>query len=218
MQAEKTNNSLIDWEFSTSPIAYLDAVSLMEQRVTDIQENKANELLWFLEHPHLFTAGTSADMSDVLNTDRCPVYESGRGGQVTYHGPGQRVIYVMLDLNNREQDLRKYVYDLEQWIINSLSQVDIDAGRRTGRIGIWVNTSTGEKKIASIGVRVKKWVTMHGVAININPDLSFFDDIVPCGIKEYGVTSLAKLLQKDLAVDYLDAVLKSEFQKVFKKY
>lgn len=182
----------------------------MEQRVLAIQQNTTNELLWLLEHPHLFTAGTSGQKSDVLNPS-CPVYESGRGGQVTYHGPGQRVVYVMLDLTKREQDLRKYVNDLEQWLINSLKQTGIQAVRSPGRVGIWVD----DQKIASIGVRVKKWVTMHGVAININPDLSYFNDIVPCGIRGYGVTSLANLQNKSLEVNHLDDILCAEFGKIF---
>jgi lipoyl(octanoyl) transferase len=202
----------LDIQISQKIVTYPEAIAAMEQRVYAIQQISANELLWLLEHPHLFTTGTSGQKSDILNPS-CPVYESGRGGQVTYHGPGQSVIYVLLDLSKRDQDVRKYVGDLEQWLINALQRVGVKAVRCPGRVGIWVDN----QKIASIGVRVKKWVTLHGVAVNINPDLNYFNDIVPCGIKDYGVSSLAKLQDKPLEVNCLDEILCEEFMKLFGK-
>ncbi len=204
-------------EFRTSqiPVDYETAISVMEDRVAKIRSGDADELVWLLEHPPLYTAGTSANPSDLLD-NRFPVFETGRGGQFTYHGPNQRVAYVMLDLKNRLQspDIKKYVCALEEWVIRSLAHFDVKAERREGRIGLWVVTPMGEKKIAAIGVRIRHWVTYHGVAINVNPDLSHFDGIVPCGIKEYGVTSLHDL-GKMIDMKQLDEVLKAEFENVF---
>ena len=167
----------------------------MEQRVIGIQNhNKVSELVWLLEHPPLYTAGTSANMKDILDSSLCPVYQTGRGGQVTYHGPGQRLAYVMLDLQQRNPDIRAYVFALEQWLINTLDEFGIEALRRKGRIGLWVVNKRGQdNKIAAIGVRVKKWVTLHGVALNVHPDLSYYKGIVPCGIRDHGVTSMHDL-------------------------
>lgn len=176
---------------SPDPVPYADALALMEARVNGIHAGQAGEVVWLLEHPPLYTAGTSAKAEDLLNP-RFPVFETGRGGEYTYHGPGQRVAYVMLNLKKRQQepDLKKYIWQLEEWIIRALGQLGITGERRVGRVGIWVATPSGEKKIAAIGVRIRHWISFHGVAINVNPDLSHFSGIVPCGISEYGVTSL----------------------------
>lgn len=187
----------------------------MEGRVADIRNRGADELLWLLEHPPLYTAGTSANPADLLSP-KFPVYETGRGGQYTYHGPGQRVGYVMLDLKKRQQlpDIKKYVCDLEEWVIRTLAHFDIKGERREGRVGIWVETPLGEKKIAAIGVRIRHWVTYHGVSVNLNPDLSHFGGIVPCGISQFGVTSLHDLGKK-VSMAELDRALITEFKNVF---
>ena len=187
----------------------------MEERVAQLISGEKDELVWLVEHPPLYTAGTSAKMADLLEPDKFPVYHIGRGGEFTYHGPGQRVVYVMLDLRKRKaEDIRAYVQNLEQWIINTLARFAIISGRRNGRIGIWVETPTGEAKIAAIGIRVRKWVTYHGIAINLAPDLANFKGIIPCGISEYGVTSFANLSKKT-TMEELDIVLKEEFLKLF---
>lgn len=201
------NDSLIDYE---------DAVNFMEDRVAKINLKTEQELLWFVEHPPLYTAGTSADVSDLLDTNRFPVYQTGRGGQYTYHGPGQQVVYIMLDLKQRNtMDIKLYVRNLEQWLINSLAVFGIQGQRRDGRVGIWVLLSDkSEAKIAAIGIRVRKWVTYHGVALNICPNLSHFDGIVPCGISQYGVTSLEKLGIR-VTKDEVQKVLTDEFNRIF---
>ncbi|MGB5077246.1 MAG: lipoyl(octanoyl) transferase LipB [Sphingorhabdus sp.] len=186
----------IEWEISDAQIGYLHAVNRMEKLQAAIREGDARELIWLLEHPPLYTGGTSADPSELLN-QQFPVFETGRGGRYTYHGPGQRVGYVMLDLSKRCKDVRGYVHALEGWIIDALAQFDVQARRAEGRIGIWCDTRDGkEAKIGAIGVRIRRWVTMHGFAVNVAPDLSHFGGIVPCGIAEFPVTSLA-----DLGVD-----------------
>lgn len=202
----KTENGLVDYE---------PAVKAMEERVAAIRAGSADEMVWLLEHPPLYTAGTSARPSDLLQP-RFPVYETGRGGEFTYHGPGQRVAYVMLDLKKRQSvpDIKKYVWQLEEWIIRSLAHFDIKGERRAGRVGIWVDTPSGEQKIAAIGVRIRHWVGYHGIAINMNPDLSHFDGIVPCGLREFGVTSLHRL-GRPVEMAELDRVLQLEFSKVF---
>ncbi|VAV94388.1 Octanoate-[acyl-carrier-protein]-protein-N-octanoyltransferase, partial [hydrothermal vent metagenome] len=175
----------------------------------------APELVWLLEHPPLYTAGTSADSRDLISPDRFPVYETGRGGQYTYHGPGQRVAYVMLDLSKRARDVRKYVHNLEQWVIDTLAAFDVIAERRAGRVGVWVTRSDGrEEKIAAIGVRVRKWVTYHGICINVAPDLDHYSGIVPCGISEHGVTSLSDL-GRNVTMEEVDAALKQTWGKNF---
>jgi len=190
----------------------------MEERVALIQSGHASELIWLLEHPPLYTAGTSAKASGLLEHDRFPVHTTGRGGQHTYHGPGQLIAYVMLDLKSRATqntpDLRHFVYCLEQWLINSLHQLGINGERREGRVGIWVKTANGEAKIAALGIRVRKWITYHGVALNIAPDLEHFSGIVPCGIKEHGVTSLAAL-GVDIHKDEVITILKKQFSLLF---
>lgn len=205
----------MDFLTSATPVLYDDAIATMESRVAAIREGCADDLAWFLEHPSLYTAGTSANPLDLLDA-RFPVHETGRGGEFTYHGPGQRIVYMMIDLKKRQQvpDIKKYVCDLEECIIRTLSHFDVMGERRTGRVGIWVQTPDGEKKIAAIGVRVRHWVTYHGLAINLNPDLSHFNGIVPCGISNYGVTSL-HALGKTININVLDDALKREIQKIF---
>jgi lipoyl(octanoyl) transferase len=176
---------------SDQPVDYLTALAAMENRVAAIREGSAPEAVWLLEHPPLYTAGTSAKPEDLLEPDRFPVFQAGRGGEYTYHGPGQRIAYVMLDLQQRGRDIRCYVRDLENWMIRTLAMFGVKGERREGRVGIWVDRGAGrEDKIAAIGVRVRHWVTYHGVSLNIDPELSHFSGIVPCGIRQYGVTSL----------------------------
>ena len=205
-----------DWRLEGRPVPYPEALRTMEERVAAIAERRAPELVWLLEHPPLYTAGTSAKPSDLVQPDRFPVFQAGRGGQYTYHGPGQRVAYVMLDLERRGRpDLRLYVQDLEEWLVRTLARFGVRGERRPGRVGIWVAGPGGsEEKIAAIGVRVRRWVTYHGVSINRDPDLSHFEGIVPCGIADRGVTSLAKLGVKT-SPEELDRVLVEEFERVF---
>ncbi len=183
----------MEWRISPGLIDYPDALAAMEARAEAIHTGMADELIWLLEHPPLYTAGTSAQAEDLLDP-RFPVYDAGRGGQYTYHGPGQRVVYLMLDLKRRGRDVRAYVTQLEEWIIQSLARLGVTGERRAGRVGIWVQRGPfKEDKIAAIGVRIRRWVTLHGIAINVNPDLGHFTGIVPCGIQEHGVTSLTDL-------------------------
>lgn len=180
----------------------------------DIAEHRASELVWLLEHPPIYTAGTSANPTDLLDA-RFPVFQTGRGGQFTYHGPGQRVAYVMLDLRRRKMDVRRFVRDLEEWLIRTLAQFGVKGERRDGRVGIWVVSGNGgEHKIAAIGVRVRRWVTYHGVALNVSPDLSHFAGIVPCGVRNHGVTSLAALGVYATMAD-VNIAMKTEFADVF---
>jgi lipoyl(octanoyl) transferase len=210
----------IEWRISDSPVPYPEAVKAMETRVAAIRAGTAPELVWLLEHPPLYTAGTSAQPGDLLQPERFPVYASGRGGQYTYHGPGQRVAYVMLDLKRRAPDLRRFVHDLEEWVIRTLTRFNVRGERRDGRIGIWVARSGGrEDKIAAVGVRVRHWVSYHGIAINLDPELEHFAGIVPCGIESgagsrFGVTSLYDLGIL-IAMADLDTALKSAFAEVF---
>ena len=183
----------IEWRVSPGLTPYRDALAEMEARVVAIQEGRAPELVWLLEHPPLFTAGTSADPAELFNPMGFPVYEAGRGGRYTYHGPGQRVGYVMLDLTRRGRDVRRFVHALEGWVIDSLGRLGVMAFRAEGRIGIWVKHLQTEAKVGAIGVRVRRWTTMHGFSVNINPELSHFSGIVPCGIGEFPVTSLDEL-------------------------
>jgi lipoyl(octanoyl) transferase len=182
----------------------------MEQRAAAIRSGSARECIWLLEHPPLFTAGTSADAAELLNPQAFPVFEAGRGGRYTYHGPGQRVGYVMLDLEKRGKDIRCFVHALEGWMIDTLGEFGVSAHRAEGRIGIWVGEGAEEKKIGALGVRVKRWVTLHGFALNVAPDLSHFGGIVPCGIAEFGVTSLADL-GKQIPLTRVDAALEGSF-------
>lgn len=182
-----------EWVVEPAPVAYPAALASMESHVDALIENAAPERIWLLEHPPLYTAGTSADPAELKDASRFPVFETGRGGRYTYHGPGQRVIYAMLDLRERGKDLRQHVWRLEEWIIRVLADFGVKGERREGRIGIWVDSNGKEEKIAAVGVRVRKWVAYHGLSFNVNPDLSHFSGIVPCGISEFGVTSLKKL-------------------------
>lgn len=207
---------MVEWIFEKDAVAYPNAVELMEKRVADIRDSQGSETVWLLEHPALYTAGTSANEADLLEA-RFPVFKTGRGGEYTYHGPGQRVGYVMLDLKKRQSkpDVRHYVWSLEEWIIQTLAEFDIKGERREGRVGIWVVMPDGsESKIAAIGVRIRKWVTYHGIAINVNPDLSHFGGIVPCGISHHGVTSMHDL-GKTISMEELDPVLKEKFRLIF---
>ena len=193
-------------ERSRSRVPYPDAVARMEALAAGIADGSARERVWLLEHPPLYTAGTSARPGDLVDPDRFPVFASGRGGQYTYHGPGQRVAYLMLDLRTRGRDVRCFVHAVEGVVIDALAEFGVSAERREGRVGVWVETNGGEAKIAAIGVRVRRWVTFHGLSVNVDPDLSHFEGIVPCGIREHGVTSLKELgVQADMAA--LDAAL-----------
>lgn len=206
-----------EWVTSPELVAFDKSNDEMQKRVADIADGTASELLWALEHPPLYTSGTSAKQQDLLTPERFPVYDAGRGGQYTYHGPGQRVVYVMLDLRKRmnsKPDIRKFVWLLEEWVIKTLARFGVKGERRENRIGIWVVQPDGsEAKIAALGIRVRKWVSFHGIAINVNPDLSHFSGIVPCGISEHGVTSLAAE-GKNITMQELDDVLQEEFNKL----
>jgi lipoyl(octanoyl) transferase len=205
----------LQWIVADAPVAYPDALSFMERRVADIAAGAAPETVWLLEHPPLYTAGTSARDADLLAPGRFPVYRTGRGGQYTYHGPGQRVAYVMLDLNRRGRDLRRYVGALEQWLIDTLAAFNVRGERRSGRVGIWIDRGGGrEDKIAAIGVRVRHWISFHGVALNVDPVLEHFSGIVPCGISGHGVTSLVDLGLPVSMAD-VDAALRTAFDGVF---
>ncbi len=207
---------MVTWKTSDELISYPSAVAEMEARVAMIRAGETEEMVWLLEHPPLYTAGTSAKSSDLL-APQFPVFESGRGGQYTYHGPGQRVGYVMLDLKHRYAgvpDLRDYVKRLEQWIIRTLDSFGVVGQVREGRIGVWVDTPSGEQKIAALGIRVRQGVSYHGIAINVHPDLSHYAGIVPCGISQFGVTSL-EALGKSVALADVDAALKQYFPDVF---
>jgi lipoyl(octanoyl) transferase len=209
---------MILWTTAPKLVDYPDAIEHMTKRIEALKTGPADEEVWLLEHPPLYTAGTSAKPQDLLDAQGFPVYGTGRGGQFTYHGPGQRVAYVMIDLNRRERDLRKYVYALEKWIIDTLEEFGVLGQRREGRIGIWVEVpSTNgqeiqEEKIAAIGVRISKWITYHGIAINLNPNLEHFAGIVPCGLPQFGVTSLHKLGVM-VTMTELDAVLKRYWER-----
>ena len=210
----------VDWLVSDVPVPYEAAVAEMEARVDAIRAGTAPELVWLLEHPPLYTAGTSARDEDLLTPDRFPVHRTGRGGEFTYHGPGQRVAYVMLDLKRRGPDLRRYVCDLEDWLIRALARFNVTGERRAGRVGIWIDRGRDggepgrEDKIAAIGVRVRRWVSFHGVSLNVEPDLERFSGIVPCGIEGYGVTSLADLGLPVTMAD-VDAALRASWDEVF---
>ncbi|MEQ8587491.1 MAG: lipoyl(octanoyl) transferase LipB [Thalassobaculaceae bacterium] len=218
-QAGSGFHSVVDWRQTDAMVAYDAAVPEMERIADAIHAGEAPETVWLLEHPPLYTAGTSADTADLLEPDRFPVHRTGRGGEFTYHGPGQRVAYVMLDLKRRRPDVRAYVHALEEWLIRALDRLGVEGERREGRVGIWVRrTDRGEPlredKIAAIGVRVRRWVTFHGIALNVEPDLSHFDGIVPCGIAGHGVTSLVDLGVL-VGMPEVDAALKGAFEEVF---
>lgn len=214
---------MVEWITSDGLVPYEDAVAFMEERVAQISAGTADECIWLLEHPPLYTAGTSAKRQDLTDPDRFPVYESKRGGQYTYHGPGQRVVYVMLDVGKRGKDVRRFVQDLETWVIAALASFNIKGQIRDGRVGVWVErpdrqrTATGqpaEDKIAAIGIRLRKWVSFHGISINVEPDLEHFTGIVPCGISDFGVTSLVDL-GLPVGMDDVDVALRQSFEETF---
>jgi lipoyl(octanoyl) transferase len=215
----------VEWRISPGLTPYADALALMEARVNDIAQGTAPELIWLVEHPPLYTAGTSAKPADLVDPDRFPVFEARRGGEYTYHGPGQRVVYVMLDVGKRGRDVRKFVADLEGWIIATLDQFNVKGERRKGRVGVWVMRddkplpaagAKPEDKIAALGIRLRKWVSFHGLSINVEPDLSHFTGIVPCGISEHGVTSLVDL-GLPVTMDDVDVALRKTFEGVFRE-
>jgi lipoyl(octanoyl) transferase len=211
---DRTPGSL-EWRISRELVPYEAAIAEMEQRVAAIHADEAAELVWLLEHPPLYTAGTSAQAADLLDPARLPVFKTGRGGQYTYHGPGQRVAYVMLDLTRRGRDVGCHVWRLEEWMIRVLARFGIAGERRAGRIGVWIGRGGGrDDKIGAIGVRVRHWVTYHGVALNVDPDLGNYAGIVPCGINEHGVTSMAALGVKATMAE-VDAALRATFGEVF---
>lgn len=199
-----------EWRVSDGLVPYDAALAEMQERAAAVRASDARECIWLLEHPPLFTAGTSADPAELFNPQGFPVFAAGRGGRYTYHGPGQRVGYVILDLEKRGKDIRRFVHSLEGWVIDALAELGVEAHRSQDRIGIWTGDGADEKKIGALGVRVRHWVTMHGFAINVAPDLSHFSGIVPCGISDYGVTSLEKE-GKQIALERVDCALKRSF-------
>lgn len=216
-QAESPADIGVEWRISDPPVPYEEALAAMEERVRTIRAGTDRELVWLLEHPSLYTAGTGAKDEDLLLPGRFPVYRTGRGGQFTYHGPGQRVAYVMLDLRKRGPDIRRYIRSLEEWAILALDRFAVKGERREGRVGIWVDRGRGrEDKIAAIGVRIRRWVTFHGIAINVEPELGHFEGIVPCGVTEdrFNVTSLVDLGLPVTMAD-LDLALAETFGDVF---
>lgn len=221
MKAIATASSLpteIEWRISDAPVPYEIALAEMEARAAAIADGTAPELVWLLEHPPLYTAGTSAQIADLLEPDRFPVFKAGRGGQYTYHGPGQRVAYVLLNLKNRKPDVRAYVQDLECWLIATLARFNVKGEIREGRVGVWVRRPDKgpetEDKIGAIGVRIRRWVTFHGISLNVDPDLDHFTGIVPCGISQHGVTSLVDLGHL-VSMEEVDMALKATFREIF---
>ena len=208
----------VEWRISDAPVPYEEALAAMDERVAAIANGLAPELVWLLEHPPLYTAGTSANERDLVETDRFPVFRTGRGGQYTYHGPGQRVAYVMLDLGRRTPDLRRFVAALEAWLIGALDAFNVRGERREDRVGVWVRRPEKggdvEDKIAAIGIRVRRWVTFHGISLNVEPDLSHFSGIVPCGVMQHGVTSLVDL-GLPVTMSDADVALRAAFEQVF---
>jgi lipoyl(octanoyl) transferase len=213
----------VEWAIEPGLTAYPDALAVMEARAAAIRAGTANELVWLVEHPPLYTAGTSAQPTDLLEPGRFPVFVAGRGGEYTYHGPGQRVAYVMLDLKRRREDVRVFVGALEEWIIRTLDRFNVKGERREDRVGVWVTRPdrqplapgiVAEDKIAAIGIRLRRWVSFHGIAINVEPELAHFSGIVPCGIAGYGVTSLVDL-GLPVTLNDLDVALKAGFEEVF---
>ncbi|MEY1554924.1 lipoyl(octanoyl) transferase LipB [Yoonia sp. R2331] len=216
---------MVDWITAPGLTPYPDALRFMEDRAAAIAAGTADECIWLVEHPPLYTAGTSAKLADLVDPDRFDVFEARRGGQYTYHGPGQRVAYVMLDVSKRGRDVRCFVHDLESWIIATLAEFNVTGERRAGRVGVWVTRpdkplaadgSLREDKIAALGIRLRKWVSFHGLSINVEPDLSHFDGIVPCGIAEHGVTSLVDL-GLPVTMDDVDVALRRTFATVMEQ-
>jgi len=214
---------MVEWKITSGLTPYPDALAFMEDRVAAIHAGDAPELIWLVEHPPLYTAGTSAKRADLIDPDRFDVFEARRGGEYTYHGPGQRVAYVMLNVAARGRDVRKFVQDLEAWIIATLDSFNVKGDRRAGRVGVWVERpdkplmpdgSVAEDKIAALGIRLRKWISFHGLSINVEPDLGHFDGIVPCGISQHGVTSLVDL-GLPVTMDDVDVALRATFDDVF---
>jgi lipoyl(octanoyl) transferase len=214
---------MVEWRTTEGPVPYEEALAFMEARVADIAAGRADEMIWLLEHPALYTAGTSARPQDLTDPGRFPVHVAGRGGQYTYHGPGQRIVYVMLDLNRRGRDVRAFVRRLEDWVIAALAEFNVRGEVRSDRVGVWIarpdrapgpGGAPREDKIAAIGVKLRRWVSFHGIAINVEPDLSHFEGIVPCGIREHGVTSLVDLGLPVTMAD-LDRALRATFPRAF---
>lgn len=214
----RADGQAVEWVVAEGLVDYETAVAEMETRVAAIAAGEAGERVWLLEHPPLYTAGVSSKDGDLLDAGRFPVHRTGRGGQFTYHGPGQRVAYVMLDLTARGKDVRGFVRGLEAWIIGALAEFGVEAGVREGRVGVWVERKgpgwSREDKIAAIGVKVRRWVSFHGISLNVKPDLDHFGGIVPCGIADHGVTSLVDL-GRPVTMDEADAALKASFERVF---
>ncbi len=214
----RTDGRAAGWAVSEAPVPYPEAVAFMEARAAAIAAGEAEELVWLLEHPPLYTAGVSSEPEELLTPERFPVFETGRGGKFTYHGPGQRVAYVMLDLNARQRDVRGFVAALEAWVIGALARFNVEGAIRPGRVGVWVDRREGgvvsEEKIAAIGVKLRKWVSFHGISLNVEPDLSHFGGIVPCGIAEHGVTSLVAL-GRPVSMAEADEALRASFMEVF---
>jgi lipoyl(octanoyl) transferase len=216
--ARRASAPAVEWAVSEGLIDYTFALDAMQRRALAIREGRARELVWLLEHPPIYTAGTGAKDADLINPARFPVHNSGRGGQFTYHGPGQRVVYVMLDLKAREMSVRALVSQLEAWVIGALAEFNVTGETRPDRVGVWVRrpspSGTVEDKIAAIGLRVSRWITSHGISLNVDPDLSHYEGIIPCGIREHGVTSLAALGLPVTLYD-VDVALKRSFQQTF---
>ena len=213
----------VEWQITPGLTPYLDALAVMEARADAIAAGTASELIWLVEHPPLYTSGTSAKLADLVDPDRFPVFEARRGGEYTYHGPGQRIAYVMLDVGKRGRDVRKFVADLEAWIIATLDQFNVKGERRAGRVGVWVVrddkpltalNEPPEDKIAALGIRLRKWVSFHGLSINVEPDLDHFSGIIPCGIADHGVTSLVDL-GLPVTMDDVDVALRKTFDTIF---
>lgn len=208
----------MEWRIDKTSVDYLYAVDLMEKRVEGIYKNECDEMFWFLEHPDIYTSGTSADISELIEKKRFPVYKTGRGGRFTYHGPGQLVMYVLLNLSKRNlKDIKLFIYNLEQLVIDTLAFFNIKGERRKDRVGIWVVTDNNlEAKIAAIGIRIRHWITFHGISININPNLNNFKGIVPCGIgNEYGVASFESLNFNNVTLDQVCEVVQQKFKEIF---
>ena len=223
MMLQNPNTLEVEWKKSAGLVPYEQAVEWMERRVAQIIAGEALEVIWLLEHPPLYTAGTSSDEKDLIDPNRFPVFKAQRGGQYTYHGPGQRVVYVILDVAKRGRDVRKFVKNLEIWVINTLAKLNVVGEIRQGRVGVWVQRPDlpklpsgiiAEHKIASIGIRLRKWVSFHGISINLDPNLEHFSGIIPCGIDGFGVTSLSDLGQK-VTLNELDIILRKEFTNLF---
>lgn len=208
----------VEWVIEPEPVGYDDAIAEMEARAAAIHEGRASERVWLVEHPPLYTAGTSARIEDLVDPDRFPVHHVGRGGQFTYHGPGQRVAYVMLDLSHRSRDIRAFVFALEQWLIDTLWEFHVRGERRDDRVGVWVRRpdkgASVEDKIAAIGIRVRRWVTFHGISLNVDPDLDHYEGIVACGVREHGVTSLVDL-GRPVSMPDVDLALRARFEGLF---